>query len=78
MTRQEEINEKASKYSEGIILKEDAMMCKASYEQGANWADKTMIETAINWLALNAEMYGGFNHGKLNEMVEDFKKAMEE
>lgn len=39
---------------------------------------KQWIDKATNWIALNAELYGGFNHGKLNEMVEKFKKSMEE
>ena len=44
----------------------------------AEWKEKQMLEKAMKWMALNAEMYGGFNHGKLNEMVENFKKAMKE
>ena len=39
---------------------------------------KQAIEKAVNWLSLNAELYGGFNHGKLEEMIKKFKKEMEE
>lgn len=44
----------------------------------AEWKEKQMWKKAENWLALNAELYGGFNYGKLNEMVENFRKAMKE
>lgn len=71
MSRQEEIK-KAS------MIIADGQVSSANFVKGAQWADKTMIETVTNWLALNAEIYGGFNHGKLNEMVENCRKAMEE
>ena len=38
---------------------------------------KVTVDKAVEWLSLNAELYGGFNHGKLTEMLEQFKKAME-
>ena len=47
-------------------------------EIACNEMAEWMIEKAVTWLALHAEMYGGFNYGKLNEMVENFKQAMEE
>jgi hypothetical protein len=40
------------------------------------WKEKQMIDKAVNWITLNAETYGGFNVGKLNEMVLAMKKAM--
>ena len=36
------------------------------------------IEKVVNWLALHAELYGGFNPGQLNTMVERFKQDMME
>lgn len=39
---------------------------------------KQTIEKAVNWLSLNGELYGGFNPGKLNDLVVAFKKSMEE
>lgn len=39
---------------------------------------KQAIDKAVNWLSLNAELYGGFNPGKLNDLVVAFRKAMEE
>lgn len=38
---------------------------------------KVSVDKAVEWLSLNAELYGGFNPGKLTEMVEKFKKSME-
>jgi hypothetical protein len=35
-------------------------------------------EKVITWIALHAELYGGFNQGKLNSMCEDLRKSMEE
>lgn len=34
-------------------------------------------EKVIEWIALHAELYGGFNQGKLNSMCDDLRKAME-
>lgn len=42
------------------------------------WKQQQMIEKAVEWVCLNAELYGGFNTMQLNIMVEQFKKAMEE
>lgn len=39
---------------------------------------KQAIDKAVNWLSLNAESYGDFNPGKLNDLVVAFRKAMEE
>jgi len=43
----------------------------------AGWKRKQMVEKTIQWLATHAELYGGFNSGRLNDMVEAFKKDME-
>lgn len=66
MTREEEI-EKASKefaYNVSSIRPE---LNADSFKQGAEWADKTMIEKACKWLEDCAILD-----------IEEFKKAMEE
>lgn len=54
------------------------MSVNQSFIEGAKWADNTMVKKVVEWLSLNAELYGGFNGEKLNEMVCKLKKAMEE
>lgn len=48
--------------------------CMKSALEMAEW----MIDKAVTWIALNAELYGSFNYGKLNEMIINFKQVMEE
>ena len=43
-----------------------------SFEAGAKWADKTMIEKACKWL-----LEGGYFVNN-TETIDDFKRAMEE
>ena len=43
-----------------------------AFEEGAKWADKTMIDKACEWL-----LKGGYFVNS-NETIEDFRKAMEE
>lgn len=45
---------------------------KEAFEEGAKWADKTMIDKACEWL----EKGGYFVNS--NETINDFRKAMEE
>ena len=75
MTRKEEIEKAAhQKYPyEGGTL---GMICERSiptFIQGAEWADKTMIDKACEWLMLY-----GCEYATEEVMVEHFKKAMEE
>lgn len=47
-----------------------------SFKEGAKWADKTMIEKACEWIQKEVlEDYAGVVWG---DIVEDFRKAMEE
>ena len=72
MTRREEIT-KASicQYQIiGTIGEQEAF--KNGFVKGAEWADKTMIEKACEWL-----IRGGYFVNS-NETIEDFRKAMEE
>ena len=52
-----------------------------AFEEGTEWADKTMIEKACEWLKFNTnwdnewdDMGRNLNYG----MIEEFRKAMEE
>lgn len=68
MTRDEQIEKEARRASH----------CSdefTSFILGAEWADKTMIEKACEWLIHQEEMIGiSFE----NDFIERFKKAMEE
>ena len=51
-----------------------------SFIQGAEWADETMLEKVCEWLEFNYTEYLDNSRLGINmkEMVEDFRKAMEE
>lgn len=83
MKREEEIINKGIEYgqsnpSEYDDGRYDLSDLEWAFEEGAKWADSTMVEKVVEWLSLNAELYGGFNGGKLNEMVCNLKKAIGE
>ena len=63
----------------GII---DEMDRNKAFEEGAKWADKTMIERACFWIQVDAQKYmkaiGGCLYFDVIKAVEDFKKAMNE
>ena len=68
MTRDEQIEKEAHRVS----YNGDEY---SSFIQGAEWADKTMIEKACDWLLQQEEMIGvSFE----KDFIERFKKAMEE
>ena len=68
MTRDEQIEKEARRVS----YNGDEY---SSFIQGAEWADKTMIEKACDWLLQQEEMIGvSFE----KDFIERFKKAMEE
>lgn len=50
------------------------------FKDGVEWADKTMINAACEWLLHNAHLYIGEFTGDLNEelLLKEFRKAMEE
>ena len=48
------------------------------YEQERKKQKIVRLEDVVEWLALNAELYGGFNGGKLNEMVVNLQKHFEQ
>lgn len=57
---------------------------RTAFIRGAQWADQHPrrglwdSKKVIEWIALHAELYGGFNQSKLNSMCEDLRKAMED
>ena len=54
------------------------MICMDGFLAGAEWADKTLVEKASEWLMTNAENYTLLRTDRymVDEMVEDFKKTM--
>lgn len=77
MKRKEEINQAAyQKYPyEGGIK---GMICENSipiFIQGAEWADRTMIEKAIKWMEENLSVCKGL---EAPYILARFRKAMEE
>ena len=84
MTRKEEI-ENAAKQKYPYEGGTKGTICEWSipiFIQGAEWADKTMIEKVCEWLKLNAEDYvvTCYDKGELDSegLLMDFRKAMEE
>lgn len=53
----------------------DEMNRNYAFEEGAKWADRTLIEKACKWLISQEEIIGiSFE----NDFIERFKKALEE
>lgn len=49
-----------------------------SFEQGAMWADTTMLDKACKWLEnVNTDDYMDSGIFQMSDMIMDFKKAME-
>ena len=69
MTREEEIDNEAKRNF--FLTKEEEI----AFLIGAEWADRTMIGKAYEWLRENAQFYWGASK---NKMIDDFKQAMEE
>lgn len=91
MTREEQIIEAGIDYTMsvrpmcvgGLAFEEDIrkMNRNKSFEEGAKWADKTMIDKACEWLKQNAKNYvvTCYDEGELNDedLLNDFKEAIE-
>lgn len=102
MTREEEIIEAGIDYTMsvrpmclgGLAFEEDIrkMNRNKSFEEGAKWADKTMIDKAAKWIIENIDLYAyklekkdfPFDYPIVERIVlidnfyDDFKVAMEE
>ena len=78
MTRREEIQWEAGGIVNRMIdrgFSEHYDTYYQAFQDGATWADKTMIEKATQWLLKNVYDY---LNPEDQERVESFKKAMEE
>lgn len=83
MKRREEI-ENAAKQKYPYEGGTKGIICEASipiFIQGAEWADKTMIEKACDWM--KEQVYQEYGGGPLERLIpdtriEEFRKAMEE
>lgn len=76
MTREEEIRQAAINH-----ICDDTEQLLVLFEEGAKWADKTMIDKACEWLSINKNNYIINIEGETivdDAIIEDFRKAMEE
>lgn len=86
MTREEEKNKARFKYVSERLANPDFPTYNAEYEleaafdEGAEWADRTMIDKACEWLhsALYLDHERSIEHryATLEELLNDFRKAM--
>lgn len=85
MTRREEIEKAAFNYiNSDAVSAENMQLAFGDFVNGAEWADKTMIEKACEWLDQNVVKYesgtrmGYIPFSFIEDMINDFRKAMEE
>ena len=87
MTREEEIAVAFYDYRDALKLSTfgdfDYIDIKGAFEEGAEWADKTMIEKACKWLEQHQEDYNMYDAWKgdyvnFKSLIIDFRKAMDE
>lgn len=80
MSREEEIIQEAN--TQYGVNHPFIDIAKESFIEGAQWAYKTMIDKACNWLKQNAKDYvvTCYDEGELNDedLLNDFKKSMDE
>lgn len=82
MKRREQIEKAATDYiNSDTVSPMNMQLAFGDFINGAQWADKTMIEKACEWLKFNTnwddrwdDMGKNMNYG----MIEEFRKAMEE
>lgn len=73
MTRRSEIMEESEKHMYDWGVDVDRFDVPDIFAKGAEWADRTMIDKACEWLMLY-----GCEYATEEVMVEHFRKAMEE
>ena len=73
MKRTEEIHEASKEY----VLKSFSNSIMAAFKTGAKYADRTMIQKALDWLAAESNN-GTIDIHNYKEFEERFIKAMEE
>ena len=89
MTREEEIRQASIEYTIGnrpmcigggaFSKMVDELNRNKQFEDGAKWADKTMLEKIYIWLeSINTDNYMDSGIFQMSEMISDLKKAMEE
>ena len=84
MTRREEITQSAKNKYPYIKGLPQSASNQAVFIEAAEWADKTMIDKACDWLNQNVEKYesvtkmGYMPFSLIEDMINDFRKAMEE
>lgn len=60
----------------------DMVVAYDAFILGAKWADKTMIDKVCEWLDKNitnytSDMMGYIEYSQINDIIQDFRKAME-
>lgn len=76
MTRKEQIEKAATDYiNSDAVSPMNMQLAFGDFINGAKWADKTMIETACEWMMNFKNAAGEF---PLYDYVGNFRKAMEE
>lgn len=76
MTRREEIEKAATDYiNSDAVSPMNMQLAFGDFINGAEWADKTMIEKATQWLFENVYDY---LNPEDQERVESFRKYLEE
>lgn len=84
MAREDEIRSVASDHRDWVccgFIDPIADVREESFAEGAEWADKTMIEKACKWLSDNKNNYIIDIEGETlidDQIITDFRKAMEE
>ena len=86
MTREEQILKQVEIYTDDVTnLAEwsdgwedynDYKYVKKAFINGANWADKTLIEKVCEWIS-QSYTSGILDWKNCDSIIEDFKKAME-
>lgn len=71
MNRQEEIKKASMIIANGQVSSEN-------FVKGAEWADKTMIEKACEWLKENLQDYINDDWTSEPDFIKEFKQAMTE
>ena len=85
MTRREKIEQAAFNYiNSDVVSPENMQLAFGDFINGAEWADKTIIEKACEWLDQNVVKYesgtrmGYIPFSFIEDMINDFRKAMED
>lgn len=84
MTREEEIKCASKDYVNYLLDKQEYHNekytehdIKQAFEEGAEWADKTIIEKACEWIS-QSYTSGVLDWKNCDSIIEDFEKAMKE